>query len=226
MTSQNGWPLRPPLSTFTPGSNSDARLTVARDTLPLFLFFCTQFDLRVENLELAGPEDEWGYAHRPIAGTNVWSNHASGTAVDLNATRHPYGRRGTFNNTQVGKLRAVLKECGGLLVWGGDWSTPDEMHFEVKRGVTAATIRAWHAARVDQPPPTTSRPVLRRGSTGDSVRELQRVLNAWYPRLRRLAVDGVFGPLTEERVRYLQTRANIAVDGIVGPQTWRVLGFA
>ena len=38
-----------------------------------------------------------------------------------------------------------------------------------------------------------------------------------------LAVDGAFGPQTEDRVRRFQESHSLMVDGIVGPQTWAVL---
>jgi peptidoglycan hydrolase-like protein with peptidoglycan-binding domain len=57
------------------------------------------------------------------------------------------------------------------------------------------------------------------------VRELQMVLNRWYPGLTPLAEDGDCGPRTADRVRYFQQRAGLTVDGIVGPRTWAGLGF-
>lgn len=57
------------------------------------------------------------------------------------------------------------------------------------------------------------------GSTGVHVTRLQREMNRVFPAYSRLAVDGVFGPLTEKAVREFQRRAGIAVDGIVGPVT-------
>lgn len=59
---------------------------------------------------------------------------------------------------------------------------------------------------------------------GDDVREVQRVLAAWYPSLG-LAVDGIYGPATEAAVRELQRRSGLEGDGIVGPLTLGVLGI-
>ena len=62
-------------------------------------------------------------------------------------------------------------------------------------------------------------PVLREGSSGDAVRQLQEAL-------KELghdpgAVDGQFGAKTEAAVRAYQQERGIAVDGVVGPITWR-----
>lgn len=67
--------------------------------------------------------------------------------------------------------------------------------------------------------------VIRQWSRGNDVRELQRVLNKWYPKRTQLAVDGEFGPATEAAVKYFQKNAKLTVDGIVGARTWEGLGF-
>src|SRR6185312_13863874 len=59
--------------------------------------------------------------------------------------------------------------------------------------------------------------VLKEGSRGPAVAELQRKLD--------LPVDGVFGPQTVHAVRRFQRRARLAVDGVVGPQTAHALGL-
>lgn len=56
-------------------------------------------------------------------------------------------------------------------------------------------------------------PILRNGSRGDPVRELQNLLGG-------LTVDGIFGPRTEAAVREFQRLAGLVADGIVGPITW------
>lgn len=74
-------------------------------------------------------------------------------------------------------------------------------------------------------PPPANASILRRGSTGAKVTQLQRVLNAWYPWMG-LAVDGDYGPATENAVREYQRRAGVTVDGIAGPVTLAGLGVA
>lgn len=67
---------------------------------------------------------------------------------------------------------------------------------------------------------------LRLGDSGSIVRDLQymlAVLGDYYPEVRPIEYDGVFGPQTEAAVRDFQTLAGLPVDGIVGPETWRLL---
>jgi hypothetical protein len=62
-----------------------------------------------------------------------------------------------------------------------------------------------------------ARPILRRGSKGEWVRVLQRLLFS-------TAVDGDFGPNTERSVKIFQLEeGSLNVDGIVGPLTWTAL---
>jgi peptidoglycan hydrolase-like protein with peptidoglycan-binding domain len=72
---------------------------------------------------------------------------------------------------------------------------------------------------------------VRRGSQGDAVRGVQEEFqfrNLSGDPSKGLAVDGVFGPRTEEAVRGFQQalrtdHPSVAVDGIVGPVTWNAL---
>lgn len=63
-------------------------------------------------------------------------------------------------------------------------------------------------------------PLLRRGSRGNLVYILQALL---YVNGIRFALDGVFGPATEDAVKQYQNRAKLPVDGIAGPQTFAAL---
>jgi N-acetylmuramoyl-L-alanine amidase len=68
----------------------------------------------------------------------------------------------------------------------------------------------------------TAAAVLRRGESGEAVRDLQR-------RLAALGHDcsadepGELGPATETAVRAFQQQRGLVVDGLCGPQTWAAL---
>ena len=55
--------------------------------------------------------------------------------------------------------------------------------------------------------------LLKKGSKGDDVKELQKLLN--------ITVDGDFGPATELAVMRFQAQNGLKTDGIVGPKTWK-----
>lgn len=65
------------------------------------------------------------------------------------------------------------------------------------------------------------KPTLRRGSTGQAVKELEQLLFHWgyYFGL----IDGIFGIEVEKAVKRYQHRVFLAEDGVVGPLTWQAL---
>ncbi|MGN0706950.1 MAG: peptidoglycan-binding protein [Faecalibacterium sp.] len=65
--------------------------------------------------------------------------------------------------------------------------------------------------------------VLRLGSTGTAVRELQfylYLMSAYESSIPSVSIDGQFGPATEAAVRAYQSFAGLTVDGVVGRATW------
>lgn len=111
------------------------------DVAVVFAALVEEFDRTVEELDLYTAGDEWGYLYKPSANDpSSLSCHASGTALDLNATRHPNGVAGTFTAAQVSAIRALLAKYT-CIRWGGDFSgTKDEMHFEIRGN--AAAVKA------------------------------------------------------------------------------------
>lgn len=65
--------------------------------------------------------------------------------------------------------------------------------------------------------------ILRQGSTGPDVVRLQNDLNRALVPSPGLVPDGIFGGATLNAVRTFQTQRRIAVDGLVGPVTQCVL---
>lgn len=137
-TSQNGWPAsKDPedigiVSKRVPGTG--LKLRVAEAVAPLLIAFARDFHKDVEPIN-EGQLDDWGYAFRDIRGATTLSNHASGTAIDLNASQHPLGAENTFTEEQSRTIRRLCRKYG--LRWGGDYrNRKDEMHFEIALNAT------------------------------------------------------------------------------------------
>jgi len=139
-TSVNGWPVLQSGSKMLHKwdvPDCDRHLILRRGSAGFLLIHNATFiDRFVERLDRHGSVwDEWGHAVRPIRGqTSGYSNHASGTATDLNATRHPRGvrTRSTWTDHQLSQIHRRLKMYEGCLTFGGDWTKiPDAMHWEI-----------------------------------------------------------------------------------------------
>ena len=141
-TSQNGWAAlsssSSKLHTWTiPSTHDDGparRLRLRNGSAGfLLIHLALWFDARIEDVE-GGILDDWGYAYRPVRGyESGLSNHSSGTAMDLNATRHVLGRDDTFSDADEQKIRRrVGRFFDDTIRWGGEYAgRVDEMHFEI-----------------------------------------------------------------------------------------------
>jgi peptidoglycan hydrolase-like protein with peptidoglycan-binding domain len=237
--SQNGWAVDPVLAHFAlPGGTVSLH---AGSPGAVLAWVGTRYHNEVQHLVWPGC---WGYAHRNIIGSTVISNHASGTALDLDAPLHPLGTEPTANYTaaEIAAIHRIVGDTHGLIRWGGDYTgRKDGMHFEVNDGVTLAQLDAlWASLQGHPTPPPAPLPVpaprpapgprnLKRGDTGADVAGLQKALAVQYPAYRHehgsLVVDGVFGRITDAWVREFQSRSGLVVDGIVGPKTRAKLGL-
>jgi peptidoglycan hydrolase-like protein with peptidoglycan-binding domain len=75
--------------------------------------------------------------------------------------------------------------------------------------------------------PLLNKPVLQLGSQGATVKEMQGLVNQLLGSSMinpiPLNLDGIFGPVTQSRVKLMQELYFLVADGIVGAATWRVL---
>ena len=133
LKSSNGWPAsKDPaeigIKSFkVPGT--DLKIRCAEKVAPLLIGLAAEFHETIEPID-KGTLDDWGYAFRMIRGsTDSLSNHSSGTAVDLNASKHALTHRNTFTPENMIKCKALAAKYG--CKWGGDWKRADEMHFEI-----------------------------------------------------------------------------------------------
>jgi hypothetical protein len=142
VNSQNGWPAnRRELVSARTVRGTNVRLTVRNGPAgDLLLEVAALFDLMVQDVDQP-TADDWGYAERPIRGSATISNHASGTAIDLNATRWSLGSAPSvnLNPEQIATVRRIVAATGGVVRWGGDYSgRKDPMHFEINNNRTEA----------------------------------------------------------------------------------------
>lgn len=129
--------------------------TVARPVLEVFAeVYDAGFPIaRMERIDAYDGDDDASMAAdntsafncRPVAGTTRWSEHAYGTAIDVNPVRNPYVRGDQVEPeegrafTDRSDVRPGMASRPGALVeafdrigwgWGGDWqSSGDYMHF-------------------------------------------------------------------------------------------------
>lgn len=136
--SYNGWPAAPGWSVkggqlaplivagepFSPGVR-------AGDVHTVLQYVAQQLHNRVEPVVRNDwhQADDWGYSYRAnLNNPSQLSCHASGTAIDYNATRHPNGKGGTWTAAQKREIQKILAEVSNVVrcLFGYD-----EMHFEI-----------------------------------------------------------------------------------------------
>jgi hypothetical protein len=140
------------------------------------------------------------YNCRKIAGTDQWSLHSYGIAIDLNPSKNPYGKplRHDFPQEFLDGVDSIITSTGQrAFKWGGRWNTPDAMHFEID--VPPAALADGVTWSGQQPQEEGMLPLKLGDGTGDRAHKI-------------------------EDVRYLQERlnqagANLELDGIYGPAT-------
>ena len=132
--SQNGWPASKDQAEIKVKvfhiKGTDIKIRCQESAGVILAAFAAEFHEQVEPID-KGTLDDWSYCYRPVRGqTTGLSNHSSGTALDLNASKHPLGKAHTFTGVQEVKIKELVKKYG--IRWGGSYkSRPDEMHYEI-----------------------------------------------------------------------------------------------
>lgn len=154
-TSINGWEViesygDPKLDMKrVPGTT--VMLKMHKEVLPLFLALVADYNKEVAKLR---PRETGAFNPRKSQlSPSKWSDHASGTAVDINWNHEgavgPNGGMKTMTKKQI-EACAELKKRYEIVIWGGDkkrggdYVTPsywDPMHYALKPGTTLAQVR-------------------------------------------------------------------------------------
>jgi Putative peptidoglycan-binding domain-containing protein len=196
-----------------------------------------------DNIARAYPEMESycnGYSHDSIP----WCGLAAADCMATVGVRPPFGSTDTdrflwarswADDPNYGVLKVprlgcvvVLTRSGGghvtfyestsgtnYMCRGGNQSDAINLAPFPKSNVVALVWPKSEPIPLPIDPPSTSLPVLRKGSTGPDVVRLQELLPKW--------IDGDFGTTTESLVKEFQRSEGLEVDGVVGEQTWAAL---
>lgn len=124
----------PLVSTVIPGTDGVRYLggILSGDINTIAMYVGYRWHTEIERLDGApAVTGMWGYNYRPIRGqSDGFSNHASGSAWDTWAARHPLGTR-TLSQRQLDVLRGIAKALRNVVRFGAFYTgRPDEMHAE------------------------------------------------------------------------------------------------
>ena len=147
----------------------------------------------------AGPET-WSFLSTALPGPRPWP------LVKVGATQD--------SNWRVRAAQYLLRAHGSGIVADGIFGPQSGAAVQAFQQGLRNTEISTTLGQLDWPHLIIT---IQPGSTGDAVRAAQTLLP------HGLAVDGVFGPLTEAEVRSFQQMFAPPDDGIIGPVTWHAL---
>lgn len=166
-SSYNGWPASPDPNAI--GINKNFQVLGAKfpggmksgDVSALFNYLIYNLHHRVEPMMSGGGLSIgygcWGYSYRAnVNNPSTLSCHASGTAIDYNAPKHPNGTRttasggGGWTGAQYNTIQTILRECSGAIRW---LSGNDPMHFEIYGSTTQVANAVKKLGTTPRPDP-------------------------------------------------------------------------
>lgn len=144
----NGWPVIKSYGSKQLKSGvvkgTKVKFTLRKEVLPLFLALAKEYNETIAPLD-GKPQDDWSYNYRTSRYSSNWSNHSSGTAVDLNSAKEgsqSLSNRKYWEKPDKAKAVKKLKRVYSIMNWGGDWSDKyyDPMHWELKAGTSVSDV--------------------------------------------------------------------------------------
>ncbi len=152
------------------------------------------------------------FASRLRYANNVYAAYGGGTTPSTTETNLPTLRSGS-RGSAVRTMQYVLRSRGYSVSADGVFGPKTKsavQRFQGSKRLTRDGIvgsKTWKALL----------PTLRKASTGNAVKGLQRELRA---EGYNIAVDGQFGSRTRSAVISYQKKKKLSVDGVVGRDTW------
>ena len=125
------------------------------------------------------------------------------------------GKFGSATTAAVKRFQTYFGLTSDGVVGRTTWNKLYEVYNDIANKLLSSSLR-----------PGEYPGVLRKGSSGTAVRELQfylYLMSAYESSIPAIGIDGQFGASTEAAVRAYQRFAGLTVDGIVGRTTWNSL---
>jgi len=130
--------------------------------------------------------------------------------IQLNTPDLPFIRKGDAVEVSAGNLKGVFYVEG-------------VSHNATSRQMILALERVSKESEFGSGVGVKTRPVLKKGSRGKDVSEMQKILLKRGQKLPIYGADGIFGNETQRAVKNFQKSTGLSEDGICGPQTWAKL---
>ena len=122
------------------------------------------------------------------------------------------GKFGSSTKAAVKKFQSYFGLTSDGIVGRTTWNKLYEVYNDIANKLLSSSLR-----------PGEYPGVLRNGSSGTAVRELQfylYIMSAYESSIPSVSIDGQFGSSTEAAVRAYQRFVGLTVDGVVGRNTW------
>lgn len=147
--SANGWEILDKATTYGIEGSGRSVSLAGGDAATILLHVARRFHYEIDQLR---DGDVRGHRTSVKVREPYESNYLSGTAIEIRPHACPLGAKDGFYPLELVVIRDILAELDGVVVWGGDFSTPKESHFEIAlkpghpkvKGV-ARKIADWNA---------------------------------------------------------------------------------
>lgn len=151
---------------------------------------------------------------------------SAGVIANIKAAGHLLGHKELqdITCTYTGNIRSGLKAAGfacltdSKYINGSSYLVAGDILLNDAHHTATAVTNGINSGNGSVTP--ASMPLIKKGSKGSAVLQLQKILNS---KGYKLSEDSDFGPATDAAVRAFQKANHLEADGEVGPLTWAAL---
>ena len=166
-----------------------------------------------------------------LKGLGCWVENDAYVPAPGDLIFYDWEDKGTGDNTGVSDHVGIVEKVSGNTITVIEGNYNDACKRRVLN-LNGRYIRGYGVPKYDSEPVkavarvTVSLPILKKGSKGEAVKTLQRLLNALGftdATEKALVVDGSFGAATLYALKSYQNAKRLEIDGICGAATWGAL---